>query len=69
MSKDQANDLCPYCRSSLEIAIFRFSGVDMITVCPNCAIASAEECGSAGSKSLVKPNSEQMLFVAFGREL
>jgi hypothetical protein len=26
----------------------------MITVCPNCAIASAEECGSAGSKILVE---------------
>ncbi len=54
MSKAQADDLCPYCRSSLEIVYvkFRFSGVDMITACPNCAIASAEECSWAGSKVL-----------------
>jgi hypothetical protein len=52
MSKDRAADL--YCRSSPEIVCvkFRSSGVDVITACPNCAIASAEECGSAGSKSL-----------------
>ena len=54
MSKNRAADLCPYCRSSLEIVYvkFRFSGVDMITACPNCAMASAEECSWAGSKVL-----------------
>jgi hypothetical protein len=54
MSKAQADDLCPYCRRSLEIVYvkFRFSSVDMITACPNCAIASVKECSSAGSKFL-----------------
>ena len=46
MSADQANDRCPYCRSSFEIVFvkFKISGVVMIASCPNCAIAFAEEC-------------------------
>ena len=46
MSADQADDRCPYCRSSFEIVFvkFKISGVVMIASCPNCAIASVEGC-------------------------
>ena len=69
MGTDQVDDRCPYCRSSFEIVYvkFRFSGVAMITACPNCAIASAEECPSVKS-FLAKPNSWRALLAAFGRE-
>jgi hypothetical protein len=58
MGTDQVDDRCPYCRSSFEIVYvkFRFSGVAMITTCPNCAIASAEECPSAKSEFLGEAN-------------
>jgi hypothetical protein len=46
MSADQADDQCPYCRSSFEIVVvkFKISGAAMIASCPNCAIVSAESC-------------------------
>ncbi|MFY9957967.1 hypothetical protein [Bradyrhizobium sp.] len=46
MSADQADDRCPYCRSSFEIVFvkFKISGAAMIASCPNCAIVSAESC-------------------------
>jgi hypothetical protein len=46
MSADEANDRCPYCRSSFEIVFvkFKIGGVAMIASCPNCAIVSAERC-------------------------
>jgi hypothetical protein len=46
VSADQADDRCPYCRSSFDIVFvkFKISGVVMIASCPNCAIVSAEEC-------------------------
>ena len=56
MSNDQADDRCPYCQSSFEIVCvkFRLGGVEIISTCPNCAVASAEECRSAESKILVE---------------
>jgi hypothetical protein len=38
-------DLCPHCRLRLEIACvkFRFGGAAMVSACPNCGIAFADE--------------------------
>ena len=44
-------DRCPYCRSTFEIVVVRFStfSTGIVCSCPNCAIVSADPAGSANS--------------------
>ncbi len=50
-------DRCPHCRGGLEIVCVKFGlrGVAMISSCPNCAMAFAEECPAAGASTLDQP--------------
>lgn len=49
-----AEEYCPHCRNQRQIvcAKFRFNCVAMVWVCPNCAMASAEEWGGSKWNSL-----------------
>jgi hypothetical protein len=44
-------DRCPYCRSTFEIVVVRFStfSTGIVCSCPNCAIVSADPAGSVNS--------------------
>jgi|SRR6185437_4741884 hypothetical protein len=44
-------DRCPYCRSTFEIVVVRFStfSTGIVCSCPNCAIVSADPADSAKS--------------------
>jgi hypothetical protein len=44
-------DRCPYCRSTFEIVVVRFStfSTGLVCSCPNCAIVSADPADSLGS--------------------
>lgn len=47
----ELRDRCPYCRSTFEIVVVRFStfSTGIVLSCPNCAIVSADPADSAKS--------------------
>jgi len=47
----ELRDRCPYCRSTFEIVVVRFStfSTGIVLSCPNCAIVSADPANSVGS--------------------
>jgi hypothetical protein len=55
----ELRDRCPYCRSTFEIVVVRFStfSTGIVLSCPNCAIVSADPADSAnamGTLSIVR---------------
>jgi hypothetical protein len=47
----ELRDRCPYCRSTFEIVVVRFStfSTGIVCSCPNCAIVSADPADNANS--------------------
>src|SRR4051812_13016457 len=51
---EEQSDLCPHCGTRFEIVFvkFGFGYTAMIASCPNCAMASPDEWGTAKTKTL-----------------